>query len=143
MDSDFNIAGLVETKEESNLHLYVGPKEDLEALWPDIYTETKDITFSGYVSNDELGDSFTKRRVWASFPTAELFKHVFGHVLGLGHSTTCDEPMPSVMCTEIAPGSDLLPIDKDVLRYLYHNDMPSGLNEIEVEQKLAELLPVE
>ncbi len=132
---------VVPTIAEANVHLFLGTREELAAFWPDVYPIVKDKPVTGYTYNDAPGNTFTNLRMWVSNDTEILFKHELGHVLGLGHSESCSGSHKSYMCSEFDASCTMLPIDVEVLRYLYHDEMPSGLNEYEIGQKLAELLP--
>lgn len=136
---DFNIS-LVESEAESNAKLFFGEKAEVEAVFPIMYDEIKDLTVSGYARGSFQGNFYFSSQIWISNPTDALFKHEMGHALGLGHSEFCDSPNPSVMCSSITPGSDFLDIEKEAIHYFYHENMPSGLNASEIEFNAANLI---
>lgn len=130
---------LVETLGESNTHLFFGETNDLENLWPDIYEIVNGQTFSGYASTSGTISEIESARIWISNPIEVLFKHELGHSIGLGHSDLC-EADKSFMCSTIAPEHEVLPVEQAILKYLYSDDMPGGLDEDEIDLTLANLI---
>lgn len=139
---DFSIS-LVETEDEANTVLFFGEKSEVEAVFPEMYEDIKDLTVSGYARGSFQGNFYNSAQIWISNATDALFKHEMGHALGLGHSEFCDSPNPSVMCSTITPGSDFLTVEKDAISYFYHADMPSGLNAGEIDFNAANLILLE
>lgn len=130
---------LVETLSESNAHLFFGEASELESLWPDMFEIVNGKTFSGYASTNGTISSIQSARIWISNPIEVLFKHELGHSIGLGHSDLCDTDK-SFMCSTIAPEHTVLPIEQAILKYLYSDDMPGGLEEEKINTTLANLI---
>jgi len=135
---DFKIS-LTENADEANASLFFGPKEDLAAIWPDMYDIIKDGNYDGYAKTPSHNSVMTATRLWISNPLEALFKHELGHALGFGHSNRCDGAK-SVMCSTVNAKSEILPVEADVIRYQYHRDLKPGLSEKEMEQVLANLM---
>lgn len=140
-ESSFSIS-LVESLSESNAHLFFGEANELENLWPDMHEFVNGQSYSGYASTNGTVSTIQSARIWISDPIEVLFKHELGHAIGLGHSDICD-PGSSFMCSTIAPEHEILPMEQDILRYLYHDDMPGGLAESEIDATLANLIVLE
>lgn len=137
-DGDFTIT-LVEIADEANANLFFGTREEVEEVWPDMYGIIKGGNYSGYAMTPSQNDVLMSTRIWISNPIESLFKHELGHALGFGHSNKCDEGN-SFLCSKIGADNEILPIEEDVIRYLYHKDFPAGLSETEMEQILANLI---
>lgn len=135
----FNIA-IVESANEANTELYFGTKAELATKWPEMHNLVKDLSVDGYTSTSFIGGELTAGKIWISSTHEVLFKHELGHCIGLGHSNSCEDPNNSVMCANIAIGSDFLEIDQDVINYFYHQDMEAGLNENEINAELSNLI---
>ncbi len=136
---NFNIS-LVDTESESNAQLFFGTKQETESVFPEMYDQIKDLNLSGYAISSFVGNSYRSSQIWISSQTAALFTHEMGHALGLGHSNLCDEGSASAMCSTISPNNELLDIEKNVIRFFYSEDMPTGLNDQEIEQSLSNLI---
>lgn len=137
-EGSFEIS-LVETLDESNTHLFFGEANELETLWPDMYQTVNGQSYSGYASTNGTISTIQSARIWISNPIGVLFKHELGHSIGLGHSNLCDTEN-SFMCSSIDLEHEILPAEQDILRYMYHDDMPGGLTESELESYLANII---
>jgi hypothetical protein len=136
---DFNIT-LVNTEAESNAKLFFGAKGEILDVFPEMYQEIKDLDVDGYSRALFVDEFYSSVQIWISNPIDVLFKHELGHALGMGHSHKCDAPDPSVMCANIAQESAFLAIEEDVIRFFYHQDMPSGITADEIDFNLANLI---
>jgi len=135
---DFDIS-LVNNLQEANAHVFFGAKSEVEAIWPDMYDIIKDASFDGYASTPSENGFLLSTRIWVSSDYEVLFKHELGHALGFGHSNRCDTEK-SFLCSTIEIDNNILSIEEDVIRYLYHSDMGVGLSESEIETILANML---
>lgn len=140
-EGDFGII-LTENADDANASLFFGAKEDVAAVWPDMYNLIKDGNYDGYAKTPSHNSIMTATRIWISNPIEALLKHELGHALGFGHSNHCNGEK-SIMCSSVSAESVILPVEADVIRYQYHRDMPSGLSESEIEQVLANLILIE
>ena len=138
---DFTIS-LTNNQSDANATLYLGDVSEIETLWPDIFDIANGSNNQGYASTSFSNNLIDDARIWLSIDSEILFKHELGHGLGLGHSNRCgsSEPVGSFMCSTVSPNHNILPSEVEVLRYLYHEDMPSGLNEQEIEDYLSNFI---
>lgn len=134
---------LVTTESESTAQLFYGTKAETENIFPNMYEQIKDLTLDGYAISSFSGNSYRSAQIWISSQTAALFTHEMGHALGLGHSNLCDDESPSAMCSTISPNNQLLAIEQDVISYFYNENMPTGLNEQQIEESLSNLILLE
>lgn len=134
---------LVDIASESTAQLFYGTKQETASVFPNMYDQIKDLTLDGYAISSFTGNSYRSADIWISSQTAALFTHELGHALGLGHSNLCDGDSPSAMCSTISPNNELLDIENDVIKFFYSEDMPTGLNEQEIEDTLSNLLLLE
>lgn len=139
---DFNIS-LVDTEAESTAQLFFGTKQEVEGVFPTMYDQIQNLTLDGYASASFVGDFYKTAQIWISQETDALFRHELGHALGLGHSDLCDGAAPSAMCSTITVGSQLLDIEKEVIRFFYHKDLPSGINSAQIDENLSNLILLE
>ena len=135
---DFRIT-LTEDAQDANAHLYFGPKEEVKTIWPDMYSIIKGGKYDGFAKTPSKNNVLSGTRIWLSNPLEALLKHELGHALGLGHSDKCEDEK-SFLCSKIGSKNDILPIEENVIRYLYHSDMPAGLSETEIEMAMANLI---
>lgn len=142
--SDFRIS-LTNNQSDANATLFLGDVSKIETLWPDIYNIANGSNNQGYASTSFANNAIDDGRIWLSIDSEILFKHELGHGLGLGHSNRCgsNESMGSFMCSTVSPEHDILPTEVKVLRYLYHADMPAGLNEAQIKATLSNLILLE
>jgi hypothetical protein len=138
----FNIT-LVDTESESTAQLFYGTKQETESVFPNMYEQIKDLTLDGYAISSFVGNSYRSAEIWISSQTAALFTHEMGHALGLGHSNLCDGESASAMCSTISPNNELLDIENKVISFFYNENMPTGLNEQEIEDNLSNLILLE
>ncbi|WP_299431367.1 DUF2927 domain-containing protein [uncultured Maribacter sp.] len=130
---------IVETKTESNVHLYYGNAEEIETLWPDMHEIIEGKTYDGYAISSGTGLALNNSRIWISSPIESLLKHELGHSLGLGHSNKCDEEK-SFLCSTISPNNDFLDVEKEIIRFLYHKDMVPGTTAEELNNAVGNLI---
>jgi hypothetical protein len=128
---------LVNTRAESDVHIFLGALDDIESLWPDIFNFASGGGTVGVASIDEIDENFNSRaaRIWLSEGDEILYFHEFGHVLGFGHIDRCDPDdinNNSIMCPQAILGLDLTPFDKDLIRFTYHPSMLAGTEVSEV-----------
>ncbi|NND80306.1 MAG: hypothetical protein HKN53_10430 [Maribacter sp.] len=132
---------LVDTLEESNVLLVMGPTSTVATLWPDMYSQIKDGTFGGYALYDtDVDYNIYNGRIWMVDGNEALFKHEFGHIIGLGHTsdTYCDDQISSVMCPGAA--SEFNTFDGEIIKSLYRTETPVGLNQIEMRALVTSYL---
>ncbi|MFS4467016.1 hypothetical protein [Maribacter sp. 2210JD10-5] len=140
-DSDFTIT-ITENETMANAILYFGAKSELESLWPDIFEIVNGGNFDGYASSSFSNRVISEARIWVSSASEVLFKHELGHSIGLGHSNLC-ESENSFMCSSVDPSHDILSIEEQVLRYLYHSELEAGLTEAQIQAQLSNLILLE
>lgn len=138
VDGDFSIS-LVENSFEANATLFFGTKEELENFWPDMYQEIKSSSYDGFSMTPSANSILTSTRIWISNPIEALLKHELGHALGFGHSNKC-EGERSFLCSQISTDNDFLTVEEDIIRLLYHSQIPAGLSETEIRMVLANLI---
>ncbi len=137
VDGDFSIS-LVENSFDANATLFFGTKEDVENFWPDMYEEIKGRNYDGFAMTPSANSILTSTRIWISNPIEALFKHELGHALGFGHSNKCEDEN-SFRCSQISANNHFLAVEEDIIRILYHSQMPAGLSETEIAMVLANL----
>ncbi|MFK7813080.1 MAG: DUF2927 domain-containing protein [Maribacter sp.] len=142
LTGSFSIS-LVDTEAESNTKLFFGTKEEMKDVFPVMYEEAKELSVDGLSKASFEGNFYTGGKIWISNPIDVLFKHELGHALGMGHSHLCDAPDPSVMCANIAAESTFLAIEEEVIKFFYHENMPSGLNLEDIDFHLPNLILLE
>lgn len=138
VDGDFRIS-LVENEADANANLFFGTKEEVETIWPDMYEEIKNGNYDGYAMTPSENSVLVSSHIWISNPIEVLLKHELGHALGFGHSDKCEDEH-SFLCSQISADNDFLPVEKDIIRLMYHSKVPAGLTEAEIEMLLADLI---
>lgn len=128
---------LVDTRAASDVHIYMGPADQIENLWPNLYAVVSGGGIKGVAILDEIDENYVtqKARIWLSEGNESLYFHEFGHVLGFGHIDRCDpedEDNNSLMCPVAIIGLNLSPFDQDLIRFTYDPAMLPGTQEAEV-----------
>ncbi len=142
LSGDFNIS-LVDSESESTAQLFFGTKAQMEGFFPVMYEQVQNLTVDGYASSSFAGDFYKTANIWISKESESLFRHELGHALGLGHSDLCDGASKSAMCSQITEGSQLLPVEKEVIKFFYHKDLPSGIDSDDIDENLPNLILLE
>ncbi len=134
-DRSFGVS-LVPTQQEANTHLFFGSSSEMQNLWPDIHEDLNGATIPGYATFSFAGHRILSARIWLTSTSPVVFAHELGHALGLGHSNECDG-VKSFMCPTVNNSHSILPVEQEILGYLYNDDIPSGLVLSEIEFVLA------
>jgi hypothetical protein len=132
---------LVATQEESNVHLIMGPTSSVATIWPDMHELISGGNFGGYaLYNTNVSYQIFKGRIWMRNPGEGLFKHEFGHIIGLGHTSDqyCENEVTSVMCSGAAAQFNAL--DKKIIETLYRTEIPVGLSLSAMRSLLTDYL---
>ncbi|MEO9892736.1 hypothetical protein [Aurantibacter sp.] len=130
---------IVSTLEEANVHVYHGPVEAIKDLWPFHYDYIVSNGFDGYAAGYQLDNGDYKNTLWVNATNTVLFSHELGHLLALSHSDLCYEPKRSMMCASSLP-AEPLPLDYDILRYLYHPDVYLGMPATDIDEVLTNIM---
>jgi len=138
VDGDFNIS-LVDNVSDANARLFFGTQAEVEAIWPDMYDIIKDGNYDGYAMTPSQNSVLVSTRIWISNPIEVLLKHELGHALGFGHSNKCVDEN-SFLCSQISADNDFLPVEEEIIRLMYHSEVPAGLTETELEMVLANII---
>lgn len=130
---------LVNTLEESNIHLIFGEKEAIQEIWPDMFDAIGNVNFKGYALYNGDGDfNITEGRIWVRTASVPLFAHELGHTIGLGHSSGsyCEGNLSlnqSFMCSFLKEEFSIF--DKAIIQTLYNP-------KVEVGQTFSQLKPI-
>jgi hypothetical protein len=136
---------IVSKKEESNFHMFFGSKDDFVKMYPAdaptvnnssgifrIFWNRNNFITRGYIFiHDQTSEKEQKHAV----------REELTQSLGLGK----DSPLypQSIFQSAWTLPTEFLPIDKEMIRYLYHPVMRVGLQAPEVERLLTDLLIAE
>lgn len=135
---------LVETVEESNIHLIFGEKEDIREVWPDMFDAIENVNFLGYaLYNSDEDFNITTGRIWVKNASVPLFRHELGHAIGLGHAsdTYCEGNFisnQSFMCSFLK--DELSVFDEAIIKTLYNPEVKVGLTFLQLKPIIEELL---
>lgn len=142
--TDGTILKTVDSVEESNVQLYLGPSSEIEPFWPDMFELLRNANFSGYALYSYNGSfNIFNGRIWVKNDGMPIFRHELGHILGLGHSsvTYCSAESlddRSYMCSSLA--KEYSDFDKGIIKVLYHPDIQTGQNFMQLSPIIEELL---
>lgn len=112
--------------------------EDLADKWPDFYELALD--------NPGLGGIAGGDQIWIAdyAHNAPTLKHEMGHMIGLAHSPQSQCAFGSdnsIMCGGVGlAGRDFTEVDRKLISYYYHPDMPNELDGNLVEERLTEII---
>lgn len=135
---------LVNTLEESNVHLIFGKKDAIKDVWPDMFDQIGETNFEGYALYDSAnGYKIYKGRIWVKNEGIPLFKHELCHVIGLGHASEgyCTgnfDSNRSVMCSFLS--EDFSIFDRAIIQTLYKPEIEAGKFFSELKPVIEELL---
>lgn len=130
---------LVNTVEESNVHLIMGPPSSIQVIWPDMFSLIENSSFKGYaLYNTNSNYYIFNGRIWVNSSGTSIFIHELGHILGLGHTSNqyCDSEPLSFMCSVTAPEFNIF--DLEIIKALYHSGTTVGLTQIEMSMLIEE-----
>lgn len=135
---------LVDTFEESNVHLIFGEKDDIKELWPDMFNQIGETNFEGYALYKSAGGfKIHDGRIWVRNEKIPLFKHELCHVIGLGHASGryCSGSIASnrsLMCSFLL--EDFSAFDRAIIQTLYTSEVEAGKFFSELKPVIEELL---
>jgi len=130
--------GVVSDSLAANVQLYSSSVEDLADKWSDFYELALD--------NPGLGGIAGGDRIWIAdyAHNSPTIKHEMGHMIGLAHSPfhQCSSGGDnSIMCGGVGlAGRDFTELDRKLISFYYHPDMPNELPGDQVEDRLTEII---
>lgn len=121
---------LADNLEDALVHLYLGNEDEIENLWPDMYSLISAGQFQGYALYGAGSGQILNGRIWVKNDGMPIFRHELGHILGFGHASDpyCDNDGPeerSYMCSSLAQEYSIF--DRAMIRTLYHSDILPGV----------------
>ncbi len=132
---------LVDSKEESNIHLILGNKSLIKDTWKDIFEVIKNSNeYNGYSTWKVKNNYATEGHIWVSSFDKGLFMHEFGHILGFrGHSSDayCGGKKRSFMCA-VSTSSNFNTLDTEIIKALYHPDIKVGVEKTDMKKSIEE-----
>lgn len=129
----------VNTLEESNVHLILGPPSSIEYIWPDMFSLIENSSYQGYAMYTSNNNNYIyKGRIWVNTSGKGIFIHELGHILGFGHASSlyCDNGDRSYMCSSVA--QEFNTIDVEIIKALYHPGTAVGLTQTEMRMLIEE-----
>lgn len=131
---------LVDTVDESNVHLILGPPSSIQHIWPDMFNIIENSYYQGYAMYRTNSSHYIfNGRMWVDSTRKNIFIHELGHILGLGHTSNlyCDFENSSFMCS-VALAFEFNTFDIEILKALYHSSTTVGLTQIEMRVLIEE-----
>lgn len=132
---------LVETKEESNMHMFIGNVQD----YLEIYPQDKDLTVGNTgvftVFWNKSNELFKGRILIKTSAGITEQRHAvreeLTQCLGLGRDAVTHPD--SIFQLNYVTFTSYAPIDRELIRLLYHPKMKIGLSSVEVESLLTSI----
>jgi hypothetical protein len=141
MTDNFQVE-IVHNKAASNLHLYIGTAEEFASLYPSDATLAKSNSGIYRVFWNRKNEIFNGYVFIRNTTTMEEQRHAIREELtqslGLGQDSPLYEE--SIFQLRYTLPTEYAPIDKDLIRLLYHPRITTGLTAEEVEIILADIL---
>ncbi len=139
--TDGTALSLVDSKEESNIHLILGDKSSIKDVWEDMFKIIEKSEHNGFSMWAGMNNYITEGRIWVSSSDKGLFMHELGHILGFGHASDVycgeDDKERSFMCQVSAP-SKFNSFDIEIIKALYHSDSKVGIRKSEMKKLIEE-----
>jgi len=135
---------MVNSVEESSVHLIFGEKEAIREIWPDMFNQIELVNFQGYALYKSANDfEIFDGRIWVKNTSIPLFRHELGHVIGLGHASTnfCEGDFSrnrSFMCSFVK--EDFSVFDEAIIKTLYNPEIEAGLTFSQLRPIIKQLL---
>ncbi|WP_299531908.1 hypothetical protein [Ulvibacterium sp.] len=130
--------GIVADSLAANVQLYSSSVDDLADKWSDFHELA--------LENPGLGGIAGGDRIWIAdyAHNSPTLKHEMGHMIGLAHSPQSQCAFSgdnSIMCGGVGlAGRDFTELDRKLISYYYHPDMPNELPGNLVEERLTEII---